>query len=217
MLDAATATRNPAAQLATGGPLFAIAAAMRARLEAVFPPTRFQHGWLPIAPTREEWKRLVQRTPYVGLTWTGAPTAPNSGRLPRLRSTWRVLVVNSHSDVAGRFLGDRFGPGQFGLVQVAAAALHGWTVAGDDVPGAGTAEVSDIANLSTDGWADAAEAIAGLTVGIDFTLVDAHALPDLTTLAASWQIDQAESDLLDAGENDDFRLDLSRLDLNPLG
>lgn len=190
-----------ASELATRGPLFGATAAIQARLAEAFPRDRFQHGMLPAAPTRELWLKLVRRTPYIGLTWLDAKPDAASARHPRLRATWRVLLVTSHTDVAARFFGDRVAPGQYGLVQVAAAFLHGYTAPPSDAVGEfGTLMVTDIQALSTD-WTDAAEAIAGLTVESTFDLVDAWAdLSDLLRLRGEWTFDgtpaaPAETDL----------------------
>jgi hypothetical protein len=81
---------NPASTLATAGPLFAATHAIVLRLAAIFPRQRFDHGWLPLAPTRDECKRLVARTPFIGLTWLGVTPSPSSGRIRTGRATWRL-------------------------------------------------------------------------------------------------------------------------------
>lgn len=193
---------NPASTLATAGPIFAATAAIQVRLAAVFPSSRFQHGMLPAVPTRESWQTLVRRTPFVGVTWLGANPSPSSGRLLRLVSTWRVLLVTSNTAVAGRFLGDAGGPGQFGLVQVAAAALHGLTPpAADEIADFGTLMVTETTALSAD-WSEAAEAIAGLTVASEFDLLDsADALPALLRLRGGWQFDAGDATAAIADQN----------------
>jgi hypothetical protein len=193
---------NSASQLATRGPLFAATQAIQARLAMAFPPDRFQHGMLPAVPTRDIWLKLVRRTPYVGLTWLAAPLDAASGRAPQMKSTWRVLLVNSHTDVEARFFGDRIAPGQFGLVQVAIAALHGFTApATDAVADIGTLAVTDVQALSAD-WSDAAEAIAGLTVESSFHLTDSAAgLDELLRLRGNWQF-QGATDLAAPAETD---------------
>lgn len=185
MSDAAT---HP---LATGGPLFAATAAIRARLAEVFPPARFHHGMLTAVPTREEWDNLVRRTPFVGVTWLGAAPMVENGAQLRMVSTWRVVLVNSHMDVARRFTGDNIAPGQFALAQVAALALHNLRPPADvsDIDGYGSLTVTEMLPLSAE-WAKAAEAIVGLTVASQFALVGSAAdLPALLRLRGGWSFD----------------------------
>ena len=195
------AALNPASVLATRGPLHNAGRLIRARLEAVFPPARFDHGWLSIAPGREEWKRVVRRVPFVGLTWLSATPDPKAGRVLRARGSFRVLLVNAHPDVAARFVGDSIGPGQFAMVQVAALALHGLTpepVAatgavdpGDAIEDVGALDVTEITALTSEDWLPDDRAVAALVVQTDFTMTDAHDLPALLRLRGGWSFDGA--------------------------
>ena len=183
---------NPASVLTARGPLFAATAAIQARLQAVFPPSHFQHGLLPANLSRETWLKLVRRTPFVGLTWIGVVPIRDVGRQFRGTASWRVVLVNTHPDPGQRMTGDRLGLGQFAMVQAAIAALHGYTdTAADDVGGFGTLMVTDVPALTTDEWGSLDDALAGVMVTADFALTDAHALEELLRLRGAWQFDGA--------------------------
>lgn len=197
MFDAAFPAVQP---LSAEGPLFTADRAIRARLTEVFPPTRFVHATLNTAVTREEWTRVVRRTPFIGLTWLGAAPDSTSGRLLRMRATWRLLLVVGNGDPAMRLTGDRFSPGLYAMVQVAAAALHGMPIGGDDLRGAGTLEVTEAVALASEGWADEAEAIAGITLASAFTLLGTPgSLDDLLRMRGSWAFTLPESEPIEGG------------------
>lgn len=188
--------------LTAAGPLFLMQAALAARLQAAFPPREFQHDVVPARLTQAGWARLLQRTPFVGLSWTGMKPGTASGRHLDAAANWTVFLASKNS--AGPklgLLGDRMGPGQLGLAQVAAFALQGYTI-----PGAGTVRVDDVANLYADSWGEEAGTLTGINISIGFKLQQlggeapapgvSHdtSIDDYLRHAATWRFDGASTD-----------------------
>lgn len=184
------------ATLVTAGPLFGAHLALKARLEAFFPPSQFAHGVVPARLSPQGWQRLLHRTPFVGIGWGGLAPDKASGRWLRGDMQWTVfLAARSTHAPETRLLGSPQSPGIYGMVQVAAAALHGFTIKGEAHPDSGavgTVAVGDVANLTVDGWEDEATVMAGLSVTVGFGLADGvsvAALDEFLRLGATWEFD----------------------------
>jgi hypothetical protein len=180
------------ASLTEDGPLFAVHAAIAARLAQAFPPGRFHHEILPAAVTPSMWADLARRTPLIALGFVGL-RPERGGRHFEARAEWRVVpVLRNPAGARPRLLGDRQGPGQFGLLQVAIAALHGL-----QIPGWGTAEITEATNLYAEGYADEHAALSGITVSVRITLVPAPAagaLDEFLRQSVRWAFDPDRPD-----------------------
>jgi len=173
---------NPYAELTADGPLFLAQSAIAARLQLAFPAPRFNHEILPAAVTPAMWSELARRTPMIALGFVGIRPSAQSGRQMHGRADWRVVpVIRNAAGPRARLLGDRQGPGQLGVMQVAIAALQGMSI-----PGVGTAEVGDATNLYADGYADEHAALSGISVSVPFSLHVAASLDDLLTVGVTW-------------------------------
>lgn len=176
--------------LLDAGPLLSARLALRQRLELVFPPSHFVHEDIPARVTPAAWKKLLRRTPFVGMAWTGAKIAKDSGRVFLGGSQWTVFLAtrNEHAPAA-RIGGAPSAPGLLGMVQVGVMALHGLTIV--DV---GTTEVSDVANLTLDDKDDEAAAVAGISLTAPYngsSGIDPGQLDDFLRLGVTWNFDPA--------------------------
>lgn len=178
--------------LSTTGPLFEMQAAIEARLQLAFPLNRFQHEILPAAVTPAMWSELARRTPMITLGFLGMKADAASGRQFKARAEWRVVpVIRNPAGARARLLGDRNGPGQLGISQVAVAALHGMTI-----PNVGIVEVTDVANLWAEGYADEHAALSGITLSVLCGVAPALATtdPDFLRLGVTWAFDPGTAD-----------------------
>lgn len=185
---------NVTDDMLAAGPLLGAQAALAARLRAYFPTPRFVHAALPPRLTKANWSDLLRRTPFVGLGWEALRPDVASGRILAARAQFLVvLVVRNLASHEARLMGDRVAPGLLGMVQVAAAALHGWTILG--TPGraepVGDVRVEGVANLHADDWSDEAAAMAGLSISVGVNMATPDRLDELLRLGALWQIDDA--------------------------
>jgi hypothetical protein len=170
------------------GALECAGAAIDARLRLVFPPRLFDHQVMPSRVTPAGWKRLLRRTPFVGLGWAKADLAPHApaGLFVGV-AHWSVFLVTRN--VAGPrhlYWGDGQGPGLFAMVRAAVAGLHGMKIAG-----VGTAQVPGAGNAYAEGWDDDEIAMAAvdLTVNLTLALADSVAGVEedpLLRLGESW-------------------------------
>lgn len=171
--------------LTSGGPLFDLYAAIDARLRAAFPPAKFTHGTIPAKLTAAAWQRLTQRTPFVGLGWTGIRPDRREGRLFEGVAEWSVFLVADGATPRALLTGDALGPGILGMTQVACAALQGLTV-----PTAGTVGIEQAAHLYGEEWAQDNRALVALTIGAPVGLLtdpsQAAALADFDRFGITW-------------------------------
>lgn len=185
------------------GILAAIGSAVRARLELGFPPSRFEHQFMPAKISQAEWKSLMRRTPFVGLGWNALDPTRDVGRLFTGESHWSLFLATRNSaSIRGRYFGDAQGPGLFPLVTAAVAMLHGWTI-----PEIGSVAVTKAANVYAEGWEDeSAIAAVDFCVATVIPVAGAVTAPwDLGTfeeLGITWNWDGAdriEGDLVEIG------------------
>ena len=149
------------------GPLEQTARAIRARLELVFPSNIFTHRWMPARLDKDVWDALCQRMPLVAIGFNRFHRPETTSALTVL-SEWSVWTATQN--VAGQeavLFGDRFSPGQFSLMQVAASVLHGHTI-----PGLGSIQVNDGAPVVIENYQQANQAVSGisLTIKTDLSL-----------------------------------------------
>ncbi len=169
------------------GPLQRTGDALRDRLRLVFPETRFQFDVMPSRANKEDWKRLLRRTPFVGLGWAEIEPMRNGPRLFTGASRWSVFLVTKN--VAGArqlYWGDSQGPGLFDMVHAAIAILHGWSI-----PDIGPIAVAKAGNAYAEGWDgdDFGLATIDLDVGLTLALADAVsgvAETVLSTIGIDW-------------------------------
>ncbi len=153
------------------GPLALIARALQARLQLVFPATRFQHDIVPAKITPEIWKQLLRRTPFIGLGWNAVNNGLD-GRLFEGLSSWSVfLVVKNPASVPARYFGDTQGAGLFLLTQAAIGVLNGYTI-----EGFGSVRVRQAGNVYAESWDDDAAAVI-----VDLDVTTTLALPELVS------------------------------------
>lgn len=176
--------------LIDNGPLIAAHAALWARLDAFFPASHFARADVPARVTPQGWKRLLRRTPFVGLSWRGIAPQAGNARLFQGRSQWSVFLAarNEHSPEV-RATGAATGPGLLGMTQVAAFCLGGFTIA--DV---GSVSIAEVANLTSDNWDDEAAAVAGISFDLPMGLgggVSAADLDEFLRVGATWSFDPA--------------------------
>lgn len=157
----------------TPGPLSQIARALEARLQLVFPLTRFQYEFMPPRVTAEGWRNLMRKTPFVGIGWNVLADS-KGGRVFTGASKWSVfLVTRNQASIAARYYGDKQGPGLFTMVQAAVGLLHGYTI-----KGFGSVQVTQAANAFAESWDDdTAMAIVDLQVGTTVELPDVVTAP----------------------------------------
>lgn len=157
---------NPYGDLTAAGPLFALHAAIAGRLRLAFPVREFTHATMSARMTPAGWAELLRRTPFVGLGWVGIRPSAANGKRFHASAQWTVALVNRNA--AGpelRLLGDRHGPGQLGMIQVACMALQGLTI--EDV---GTVQVGEIGNILAEQWPDETGAVTAMALSCDFAI-----------------------------------------------
>lgn len=189
---------NPASVLASDGPLFAQHRAIAAHLALAFDPKFFVHAPFPVRPSRKLFERLVDRTPFVGLVWGAVQPDSASGRMLQGSAQWTVILVTRSADGTARVFGDRAQPGLYAMVQVAAAALHGWTIGGEGAAGSGTVAVTAAEALTAEDWTADDLAIAAVSIAIPFALTDTWQIEPLRRLGMAWQLDADTPALADA-------------------
>jgi hypothetical protein len=183
------------------GPLQLMGDALIARLKLVFPETKFQHETVPAKVDANQWRKLTQRTPFIGLGWNDAEAGHNGGRPFDGQARWTVFLVTKNiRGTRERYWGDALAPGLFRMVHGAIAMLNGFTI-----PGVGTAEVTRAANMYAEGWDDNDMAMAAvdLTVGLTIDLANSVSPPDgldpFHNLGISWDFDPSAATGLGPG------------------
>lgn len=146
------------------GPLSIIGRGIRARLEQVFPPALFTHVWMPARVDSARWSMLTRRPPVIGLGFNGFTPAAESYASGVSEWSLYLVTANEAGDEA-RLFGDRHAPGLFGLIEVAAAALHGLTIADGGSVRAGEATHAFVETVT-----DAALAIATIDLSVPTTI-----------------------------------------------
>jgi hypothetical protein len=174
------------------GPLAQTARALQARLQLVFPTSRFQHDIVPAKITPEIWKQLLRRTPFIGLGWNTVDNT-GDGRLFEGPGSWSVfLMVKNPASVTARYFGDSQGAGLFLLTQAAIGVLQGYTI-----EGLGSVHVHRAGNVYAESWDDdAAAVIVDVSVGTTLALPDLVSAPgdlnEFSQMMAEWNFGGAD-------------------------
>ena len=113
--------------------------------------------------------------------------APNKdiGAIWRGAAQWQVVLVARNKTLRMQMRGDAQRAGLFGMMSVAASALHGFVIGN-----LGSAHVSESGPVYSDNWANKELAVGGLTVSVPFTLTDTKALSeldDLLRVGVTWE------------------------------
>lgn len=171
------------ADLITSGPMITALTALEERLKVFFPPSHFGFGHVPSQLTPQIWARLVQRTPWVGIGWSGVQPDAASGRLFKGKDQLTVFcVVKNERSPRARLLGDGQGPGILGMAQVAILALQGF-----EIRDVGHVEVTGATVMQVEGWKDEAAEVVGIACTVNFALSDLRALEDFLRLGVQWE------------------------------
>ncbi len=173
------------------GPLPGIGRAIQARLQQVFPPTKFEFGIVPANVTAKQWNKLTVRTPFIGLGWT---TMQDRAESPVFKGTssWTVFIaVMNERGLKERYFGDAQAPGLLHLAQIAVAAVNGMATTDASGAGLGSVFVRRVSNAHGENF-DENQAIAVLDLDVVTTIQLADVVPPpsdlglLQTLAIDW-------------------------------
>lgn len=178
---------DPTLTLSRQGPQFETFHALDARLRLAFPPAQFHHEVVPARLSKPVFETLIRRTPFVGVGFQGmAPSSPNGSRIWRGAVNWTVFLAIQNSKKPGLLLGDAMGVGQLGVLGVALALLHGWTVRG-----LGTWAVGAASNMYAEDFIHDDIGLIALEASIHVEMTDeaaAAALPEFLRLGATWDL-----------------------------
>ncbi len=175
------------------GPLAQIAWGLRVQLELVFPPQRFDHQWMPPKITRQAWKTLMRRPPFVGVGFDRFFRVQTQNNLAVI-SEWTVyLAVKNERGQGPLLFGDSLAPGFFTVTEVASSALHGFTIAG-----LGTVQVTSADNVTIEEDDDPSLGLAAISLTVNADLSVANVLSGalvtpnaLTVQSIAWAFDAA--------------------------
>ncbi len=188
----------------TPGPLGLVARALQARLQLVFPVTRFQHDLVPAKVTAETWKALLKRTPFIGLGWNAVNEGGTLNEFDG-RSHWSVYIVLKHATVEGQFFGDAQNAGIFQLAAAAVGVLHGFTI-----PRLGSVLVTQAASIASEHWEkDAAAVLIDLSINTSLAVPDVVTAPgdlgEFERVMATWNAagEDVERDEFNVGDRSD--------------
>lgn len=185
------------------GPIEQIARALRGRLELVFPPNKpFSHQWMPARVDRDAWRRLTERMPMVAIGFNEFQRVQTQSSLAVI-SYWTIFAATKNErGQEGLMFGDKLAPGLLSLMQVAAAAVHGFTM-----PGLGTIQVTKAANAMIEEETDPSLGIAAIDLEVKADLALAGLLSgpdvagaDLAMQQIVWNFDGASlTDIINTG------------------
>ena len=178
---------QPQLTVGVDGPLQAAHRALLARLAYAFPARQFATSTIPAHITPKTWTRLLTRTPFVAVGFSGiAPTA--GARLYDGEAVWEIYIGTTQTRPDGLLLGDKLSPGVLGMASAAICVLHSQTD-----KGIGTWTCGPVQNLFDDKWAEDNMAVVGIKVSMLLQITDpaaAAALPDFSGFvgALSWDL-----------------------------
>jgi hypothetical protein len=177
------------------GPLAAIAAGLRGRLELVFPLTRFDHQWMPPKMSKAAWDTMTRRPPFIGLGFDRFYRVQTQNDLAVISEWTLCVVVKNERGLKWLMVGDEGGPGFFSLIEVAASVLHGFTI-----PDIGSVQVVSADHTKIEGDEDQTltMGVIALTVGADLRLKNVLGgevvkPSDLTTQTIEWTFGDADT------------------------
>ena len=168
------------------GPLATIGRALRDRLTQVFPENKFTFGWMPARVDADVWSRLTRRTPFIGIGFNRFYRVQTTNSLNVVTEWSLYLATKNESGQEALLFGDKLAPGLFSLLQVAASAIHGFTI-----PGQGSVQVMESTHAFVEGIKDDSLGVGTveLTVGADATVAQVIeiAAGDLSSQVIQWQ------------------------------
>lgn len=178
-------------------PITAVHQAVEARLRTAFAADKWAFELVPSPLTLDEFKAIVAKaTPWLGLAWRELAPDPDSGRRLRGRLGFSLIIVVKNQGRAARFLGDRLGPGLYASTLLAAALLHGHSVAG-----LGTLILARAGSAFADGYSDLAIAIAVVDFDVLVNVADVldaiAASDDFLRLVSQWDVGAADGEPTD--------------------
>jgi hypothetical protein len=153
------------------GPLHFTARALKARLQSVFPPSRFDFHYLDGKLGKTQWSRLTRRTPAVALGWAGVRPSDFDGGPFDGASHWFVaLVTRNEAGPEQRLLGDRIAPGMLAMVRAATIVLQGFVIDPENTTWAasGAVQLRDVSAMYADDWTDDAASLVGIELDVHY-------------------------------------------------
>lgn len=180
------------------GPLPRIGRSIQARLQQVFPPSKFQFGIVPANVNAKEWNKLTVRTPFIGLGWTAVQDR-NESPLFKGVSAWTIFIaVMNERGVMERYFGDAQAPGLLHLAQIAVGAVNGMQTTDATGNGLGSVFVRRVANAHGENF-DENQAIAVIDCEVVTTIQASDVMGDPADLglfervAVDWNFAGASS------------------------
>jgi hypothetical protein len=153
--------------------------------------SRWSIEHVPDPLTMQEFQRLLQATPFVGIAWTKTTIGPEAGRRPMMTPIIKLTFCVKNTSRSGRLLGDDAGPGLYPAMEAARMLLHARAI---DV--IGTLSVTECSQVYADGYGQMDLALGQMTIQTVTAAENAATvadLPDFRRLATSWDFSQ-ESD-----------------------
>ena len=165
---------TPVSPLAPG-PLAMQARAIAARLQLVFPPSKFHFKYLPAAINKDVWRDLTQgNQPFIGLGFANFSPTTEGAVLGGVAS-WMVLTaIRRVGQPASRLFGDAQAPvGVLAMATAAAGVLQGF------VAHTGSVTVGKIANTASEAFTDDSTVISiDLRVPMTLNVAELITRPD---------------------------------------
>lgn len=184
---------TPHDQAASEGPIHQMAAALSARLQLLFPPSKFHHELLPAPLTAQVLASFVAsvRTPFVGLAFLGLKGDEKSTRAWRGGVRWGLYLLTYNPKSRARLLGDAQAPGLAQMVHVAVAQLHGLVLTHTPPAPAPAVKLGDIGivdadNLDGANWAKDGQALASMTLEVKHGF-EAPNPDELASIVSTWR------------------------------
>lgn len=158
------------------------------RLRLAFPAKDFQIERVPQVLTISEFGQCANRSPFIGLAWTGMRPDTASGRMLKGDMMWRLMLIyKASSSLEARFKGDTRGLGLDAMVDVAMVLLQGV-----DFKGQGFTTVTAANSVIADGWSKDDLAIAQVDFSFSFATTPGNlelmTVEDFKALGITWAI-----------------------------
>lgn len=166
-----------------------------ARLRLGFPSSAFAIERVPQILTLIEFERVVRRSPFIGLAWTGfRPDGQTNGRITKGDMLWRlILVLKASNSLETRFKGDKRDIGLDAMLDLAIVLLNGAVF--EDI---GTCQVISAASVIADGWTKDDLVIAQVDFSVKFSATIARigvlTADDFERMGISWTFEPADEE-----------------------